>query len=106
MSDKVNKNRQRFGWVLVVTGLVFLFAGLVVVTLATTPLAVQPPHGGSLQPRQAAPSFWVELADKIAQFVLALLQVQWTPARVGVFLILVGLAIEAVGGYLVAFSSR
>ncbi len=106
MSGKVNKNRQRLGWILVGTGLIFLFAGLVVATLATTPLAVRPPHGGSLLPQQANPSFWVELADKIAQFVLALLQVQWTPARVGVFLILVGLAIEAVGGYLVAFSSR
>jgi len=102
---KANKNRQSLGWILVTTGLLFLLAGLIVTTLATTPLAVKPPHGGSLQP-QPAPSFWVELADKIMQFVLALLQVQWTPARVGVFLIIVGLVIEAAGGYLVAFSSR
>jgi len=105
MSKRIDKSRRRLGWILVATGLVFLFAGLIVATLATTPLAVKPPHGGSLQP-QPAPSFWVELADKIMQFVLALLQVQWTPARVGVFLIIVGLVIEAAGGYLVAFSSR
>jgi hypothetical protein len=49
---------------------------------------------------QAEPPAWVSLANAVMNFVLALLRVQWTPPRVGVFLILVGLLLEGAAAYL------
>lgn len=97
----MRRNRDRLGWLLAALGALFLLAGLVVLLFATIPL---PPHG-PLTP-QVEPSAWVSLANAIMHFVLALLQVQWTPPRVGVFLIFVGLLLEGGGAYLLLTPAR
>ena len=97
----MTKHRVRAAWLLMLLGALFLVAGLVVVLFATVR------HGGGpLGPSPAEPSGIVALADLIMRFVLALLQVEWTPARVGVFLISIGLLLEAGGIYLFSIRGR
>ena len=93
----MRKNRLRFAWLLAILGAVFLLAGLLVVVFATVPLAAGPV--APMAP-EAQPSTWVALADHVMNFTLALLQVDWTPARVGVFLIIIGAVLEGSAGYL------
>ncbi len=95
----MRKTRQRFGWLLALLGAVFLIAGLLVLVFATMPLNTAMPRHAPMTP-QTAPSMWVTLADHVMHFVLALLSVQWTPTRVGVFLVLIGLGLEGGAGYL------
>ncbi len=90
----MRKNRLRFAWLLAILGAVFLLAGLLVMVFATVPLAAAP-----LAP-ETQPSAWVTLADRVMDFTLSLLQVDWTPARVGVFLIIIGAVLEGSAGYL------
>ncbi len=94
------RDRHHLGWLLAVIGAAFLVSGLMVMVWAT----VAPPHG-PLGP-QPEPSLWVTLADHIMNFVLALLRVDWTPARVGVFLVLVGLLLEGGAVYLLSGARR
>ena len=95
------KSRVRAAWLLMLLGALFLVAGLVVLVFATAPR-----HGGPLGPTPSEPSGVVALADVIMRFVLALLQVEWTPPRVGVFLISVGLLLEAGGLFLFSLGGR
>ena len=50
------------------------------------------------------PSFWVTLANAVMGFIIDLLEVEWTPIRVGVFLIIVGVIFDGGGTYLVMSS--
>lgn len=93
----MRKNRLRFAWLLAIMGAVFLLAGLLVVVFATVPLASAP--AAPLAP-ETQPSAWVALADRVMNFTIALLQVDWTPTRVGVFLIVIGVVLEGGAGYL------
>ncbi|GEM_PF-1164621 len=97
----MRRNRERFGWLLAVLGALFLVAGLVVLLFATVPL---PPHA-PLAP-QPEPSAWVGLANMLMNFILALLQVHWTPPRVGVFLIIIGLLLEGGAAFLLLTPPR
>jgi len=45
------------------------------------------------------PSFWPALANVLMEFVIKLLNVEWSPARAGVFLIVVGLLLDGSGAY-------
>jgi len=94
------RNRHDLGWLLAIIGAIFLIAGLMVMVWAT----VSSPSG-PLGP-QPEPSLWVTLADHIMNFVLALLQVDWTPTRVGVFLVVVGLALEGGATYLLSHAPQ
>ena len=51
--------------------------------------------GGDIQD----PSFWATLANAVMQFVIDLINIDWTPTRAGVFLIIVGLALDGGGAY-------
>ncbi len=99
------KMRFQVAWFLMGLGALFLLAGLVVLVFASMPRALQAPMAPNA-PAAPSPSFVVALADLITRFVLALLQVEWTPARIGVFLISVGLLLEAAGLYVFSTASR
>lgn len=88
--------RRTLGWVLVITGLVFLLSGLAVTLLATMPMAANQPMGES---PVVTPSMWIELAEQVMTFTVQLLSLDWTPTRVGIFLIVVGLVLEGAGIY-------
>ncbi|HIE57393.1 MAG TPA: hypothetical protein EYP88_04075 [Anaerolineales bacterium] len=94
--------KRTFGWLLVLTGLLFLLSGLVVMIFATL-------GPGGLIPPSDAPlpgSIWVSLANALMDFTISLLMVEWTPVRVGVFLIIVGILLEGSGGYLITSRGR
>ena len=44
-------------------------------------------------------SFWPVLANALMMFIIDLLNVEWSPARAGVFLIVVGLILDGGGAY-------
>ncbi len=92
----MNTQRQRAAWFLLLLGGLFLLAGLTVLTFATVG---KPLQSNSAEPTPP-PSVWVQLADIVVHFTLTLLQVDWTPARVGVLFLIVGLLLEAAGVYL------
>ena len=96
------KPKQTLGWLFVLVGLLFLFSGLIVMMFATLG------PGGMLGPSDAPlpTSIWVSLANAVMDFTIKLLMVEWTPPRVGVFLIVIGLIFEGSGGYLVASGSK
>lgn len=73
-------------------GVLFLVSGLLVTVLVT----ISPASANTLQ---STPSVWVELANSIMDFTIQLLSLEWTPARVGIFLILVGMVLEGAGAY-------
>jgi len=52
------------------------------------------------------PGFWVTLANAVMEFVIDLLEVDWTPIRVGVFLIVVGAIFDGGGAYLITSSGK
>ena len=77
-------------------GILFLVSGLVVTVFATVPIS----NGSTIQSEPALPSsVWAELANNIMDFTLQLLAMEWTPTRVGIFLIIVGMVLEGVGAY-------
>ena len=74
-------------------GALFLISGLIVLIFATLHI------GGDMAPAAASPSVWVSLADSLMEFTIKLLEVDWNPTRVGVFLIVIGLVLEGGGAY-------
>ena len=57
-------------------------------------------HNGTMGGEIPDPSFWVALANEVMKFIIALLNVEWTPARAGVFLIVVGVLLDGGGTYM------
>lgn len=45
------------------------------------------------------PSFWTTLANALMEFIIDLINIEWTPARAGVFMIVVGLVLDGGGAY-------
>ena len=90
------KTKLTLGWLLIVTGSIFLICGLVVMIFATIHIGGEGPMGGNIP----EPSFWTTLADEVMEFIIDLLNVEWTPARAGVFLIVIGLFLDGGGAYI------
>ena len=63
---------------------------------ATIHIGGEGPMGGNIP----EPSFWTTLADEVMEFIIDLLNVEWTPARAGVFLIVIGLFLDGGGAYI------
>ena len=91
------KPKLTLGWLLVLTGTLFLICGLVVMIFATIRFGTDGSMGGEIPDL----SFWPALANALMKFIIELLNVEWTPARTGVFLIVVGLVLDGGGAYLV-----
>jgi hypothetical protein len=94
------KIKLTLGWIFVVTGTVFLISGLVVMIFATLNLGTNGPTGGV----PVDPGFWATLANAVMEFIIDLLEVDWTPIRVGVFLIMIGVIFDGGGAYLMVSS--
>ena len=73
-------------------------SGLVVMIFATLRPGMEGPSG------VPDPSFWVTLANAVMAFIIELLEVEWTPVRAGVFLIVVGVIFDGGGAYLIMSS--
>ena len=91
----MNKTKLTLGWLLIVTGTLFLICGLVVMIFATLRMGPDGIMGGEIQD----PSFWTTLANALMEFIIDLINIEWTPIRVGVFLIVVGLVLDWGGAY-------
>ncbi len=91
--------KQTLGWIFVITGTVFLVSGLVVMIFATLNPGFDA-SGGEI----VDPSIWVSLANRIMDFTIDLLKVDWTPVRVGVFLIIIGVIMDGGAAYLMISS--
>jgi hypothetical protein len=91
----MNKTKLTLGWLLIVTGTLFLLCGLVVMIFATLRMGPDGIMGGEIQD----PSFWTTLANALMHFVIDLINIEWTPTRAGVFLIVVGLVLDGGGAY-------
>ncbi len=87
--------QQTLGWILIVTGLLFLLSGLVITVFASMPTPANQPMAEDAAPT----SVWVEFANQLMDFTLQLLALDWTPTRVGVFLIIIGMVLEGAGAY-------
>ena len=89
------KTKQSIGWIFVLTGTMFLFSGLVVMLFATL-------RSGWTGPTVEIPdaSIWVSLANAVMEFIIELLEVEWTRVRVGVFLIVIGFLLDSGGAYM------
>jgi hypothetical protein len=92
------KPKLALAWIFVLTGTLFLISGLVVMIFATLRPGMEGPSG------LPDPSFWVNLANIVMAFIIELLEVDWTPVRVGVFLIIVGVIFDGGGAYLIMSS--
>jgi hypothetical protein len=90
------KTKLTLGWIFVITGTIFLFCGLVVMIFATLVPGMEGPTGEL----PTNPSIWVSLANALMEFIIELLEVEWTAIRVGVFLIMIGLIFDGSGAYL------
>ncbi|MBC8333098.1 MAG: hypothetical protein H8E28_14045, partial [Anaerolineae bacterium] len=92
------ETRKLLGWILVISGLLFLLSGLLVTVFAAVPMPINSnmPQGDDMA---ASPSMWVDFANQVMDFTLELLALDWTPIRVGVFLIVVGMLLEGFGVY-------
>lgn len=95
------KSKLTLGWLLIIVGTLFLICGLVVMIFAT----IYMDSNGSLVGEIPDPSFWPALANALMKFVIELLNVQWTTARVGAFLILVGLILDGGGAFFIKSGS-
>ncbi|MFN2235565.1 MAG: hypothetical protein ACK2U1_15165 [Anaerolineales bacterium] len=91
----MNKTKLTLGWLLIVTGTLFLICGLVILIFATLHVGSDGIMGGDISDS----SFWITLANALMQFVIDLINIEWTPTRAGVFLIVVGLVLNAGGSY-------
>ena len=91
----MNKTKLTLGWLLIVTGTLFLICGLVIMIFATLRVGSDGIMGGDLPD----PSFWPTLANELMEFVINLINIEWTPTRAGVFLIVVGLVLNGGGSY-------
>ena len=92
------KPKLALAWIFILTGTLFLISGLVVMIFATLRPGMEGPSG------LPEPSFWVTLANAVMDFIIDLLEVDWTPVRVGVFLIVVGVIFDGGGTYLITSS--
>ncbi len=88
------KSRLVLAWILVGLGILFLISGLIVTTFATVSSGSNLPQANAVPP-----SMWVEFANQIMDFTLELLAMEWTPTRVGIFFIVVGMVLEGIGVY-------
>lgn len=79
-----------------------MLSGLVVMIFAT----LRPEMGGPSGGVPVDPSFWVSLANAVMEFIIDLLEVEWTPIRAGVFLIVIGVIMDGSGAYLMISSER
>lgn len=93
------KTKLTLGWIFVLTGTLFLICGLVVMIFSTIVPGMEGPAG-----EIPDSSFWVTLANAVMEFIIELLEVEWTPIRVGVFLIVVGVIFDGGGAYLMVSS--
>jgi hypothetical protein len=91
----MDKTKLTLGWLLIVTGTLFLICGLVILIFATLHADSDGIMGGDLPDS----SFWITLANALMQFVIDLINIEWTPTRAGVFLIVVGLVLDGGGAY-------
>ena len=91
----MNKTKLTLGWLLIVTGTLFLICGLVIMIFATLRVGSDGIMGGDI----SAPTFWPTLANALMEFVIDLIKIEWTPTRAGVFLIVVGLVLNGGGSY-------
>jgi hypothetical protein len=89
------KTKKTLGWVLIGLGSLFLIGGLFVLVFAT----VTVDGDASMNTPLVNPSIWITIADRLMDFTFELLEVDWTPARTGVFLVMVGLVLEGAGIY-------
>jgi hypothetical protein len=89
------KLKLTLGWLFVLTGTLFLICGLIVMIFATFRFGTDGAMGGEIPDL----SFWPQLANALMMFVIELLNVEWTPVRAGVFLIVVGLILDGSGAY-------
>lgn len=89
------KTKMTLGWILVGLGALFLISGLFVLIFATVNVS----GDITLDTPPISPSIWVSFADRVMDFTLKLLEVDWTPTRVGIFLIVIGLVLEGGGTY-------
>ncbi len=91
--------KSLLGWIFIGIGALFLVGGLFVLIFVTT---VSVSNGMALDapPIQAPASIWVTVAERVMDFTIQLLEVEWTPTRVGIFLIVIGLVFEGGGAYL------
>jgi hypothetical protein len=96
------KPKLTLGWIFVLTGTLFLLSGLVVMIFATLRPDMEGPSGGI----PIDPGFWVTLANAVMQFVIDLLEVDWTPIRAGVFMIIIGVILDGSGAYLMISSEE
>jgi hypothetical protein len=94
------KTKLTLGWIFVLTGTLFLVSGLGVMIFATLGPGMEGPTGGL----PSDPSIWVSLANAVMGFIIELLEVEWTPIRVGVFLIVIGFVLDGSGAYLMVAS--
>jgi hypothetical protein len=79
----------------------FLIGGLFVLIFAT--VTVNDDSTVNVPP--ITPSPWEAFANRVMAFTIQLLEVDWTPIRVGVFLIVIGLVLEGGGGYVLLSKS-
>jgi hypothetical protein len=91
----MDKTKLTLGWLLIVTGTLFLICGLVILIFATLRVGPDGIMGGDIPDS----SFWITLANALMQFVIDLINIEWTPTRAGVFLIIVGLVLNGGGSY-------
>ena len=96
----MNKTKLILGWLLIVTGTLFLLCGLVVMIFATLRIGPDGIMGGEIPD----PSFWPALANALMEFTIELINIDWTPTRAGVFLIVVGILLDGGGTYLLISS--
>ena len=89
------KTKKTLGWVLIGLGSLFLIGGLFVLIFATVAVS----GDVSMTAPLANPSAWVTFADRLMDFIIDLLNVDWTPTRTGVFLVMVGLVLGGAGFY-------
>jgi len=94
------KTKLTIGWLLFATGTLFLLSGLVVMIFATITYGGDGPMIGELPDL----SFWPSLANAVMMFVIEMLKVEWSPARVGAFLIVVGLILDGGGAFFITSS--
>jgi hypothetical protein len=89
------KTKKTLGWILIGLGSLFLIGGLFVLIFATVTVDGDIAMNAPL----VTPSIWITIADRLMDFTIDLLKVDWTPARMGVFLVMVGLVLEGAGIY-------
>ncbi len=90
------KTKTMLGWILVAIGSLFLIGGLFVLIFVTVTVS----DDASTDMPPFAPSVWTTIATRVMDFTIQLLAVDWTPIRVGVFLIVIGLVLEGGGAYI------